>query len=86
MTQSELELQDLIINANDVTLLNDSSVFNLEKKPTIPYLEESTLLQGIQIDMDPDLTIIERNGYTVLDILSDVGGIQGIFDPQFAVF
>ena len=28
--------------------------------------------------MDPNLTIIERNGYTVLDILSDVDGIQGI--------
>ena len=25
-----------------------------------------------------DLTLIQRNGYTLLDILSDVGGLQGI--------
>ena len=25
-----------------------------------------------------DLTLIQRNGYTLLDILSDVGGFQGI--------
>ena len=28
--------------------------------------------------MDMDLTVIERTGYTVLNILSDVGGLQGI--------
>ena len=28
--------------------------------------------------MDMDLTVIERTGYTILDILSDVGGLQGI--------
>ena len=28
--------------------------------------------------MHPDLTLIERTGYTVLEILSDIGGLQGI--------
>lgn len=28
--------------------------------------------------MNMDLGLIERTGYTVLDILSDVGGLQGI--------
>ena len=28
--------------------------------------------------MNLDQTLIERSGYTVLDILSDVGGLQGI--------
>ena len=28
--------------------------------------------------MSPDQTLIERDGYTILDILSDVGGLQGI--------
>ena len=28
--------------------------------------------------MDLDQVLIERSGYTVLDILSDVGGLQGI--------
>ena len=28
--------------------------------------------------MNMDMNLIERSGYTVLDILSDVGGLQGI--------
>ena len=28
--------------------------------------------------MSLDQTLIERTGYTILDILSDVGGLQGI--------
>ena len=28
--------------------------------------------------MSLDLTLIERTGYTLLDILSDVGGLMGI--------
>ena len=28
--------------------------------------------------MSMDQTLIERSGYTVLDVLSDVGGLQGI--------
>ena len=27
--------------------------------------------------MDMDQTLVERSGYTILDILSDVGGLQG---------
>ena len=28
--------------------------------------------------MNLDMNLIERSGYTVLDVLSDVGGLQGI--------
>ena len=28
--------------------------------------------------MNLDMNLVERSGYTVLDILSDVGGLQGI--------
>ena len=33
------------------------------------------MLQGIFIDVSPDLIIIARNGYTILDLLGDVGGV-----------
>ena len=33
---------------------------------------------GITYEMSLDLIIVARNGYTVLDILSDVGGIESI--------
>ena len=35
--------------------------------------------------MNYDLTIIERDGYTILDVLSDVGGLQGILISAIAV-
>ena len=31
------------------------------------------------IEMSLDQIVIQRDGYTILDILSDVGGLQGIF-------
>ena len=35
--------------------------------------------------MSPDLTLIQRNGYTFLDIMSDVGGLQGILISAFSI-
>ena len=35
--------------------------------------------------MSADLTLIQRNGYTFLDILSDVGGLQGILISAFSI-
>ena len=32
------------------------------------------------------MTLIERNGYTILDVLSDVGGIQGILFSAAIIF
>ena len=36
--------------------------------------------------MSLDQILIERTGYTVLDILSDVGGLQGIFVSVIMLF
>ena len=33
-----------------------------------------------------DLTTVERTGYTILDILSDVGGLQGILFSAVGLF
>ena len=35
--------------------------------------------------MSMDLTLIERDGYTFLDILSDIGGLQGILSAVVSV-
>ena len=44
----------------------------------VPFPLEKDLVQGLYIQMDLDMTVIERSSYTVLDVLSDVGGLQGI--------
>lgn len=35
--------------------------------------------------MSLDLTAINRNGYTILDVLSDIGGIQGILITSVSI-
>ena len=44
----------------------------------IPFKEYDSLIQGITFEMNFDMNIIQRTGYTVIDLLSDVGGLQGI--------
>ena len=36
--------------------------------------------------MNLGLQVISRDGYTILDWLSDIGGIQGIFISGLAIF
>ena len=43
-------------------------------------------MQGIYIQMNKDLTIVQRTGYTFLDVLSDVGGLMGILVSVMGAF
>ena len=36
--------------------------------------------------MNMDLKILQRNGYTILDMLSDLGGVESILVAAFAFF
>ena len=78
INQTELALQDLALNLDELTELQDSSVFRLQEGSTQPIHDHRKILFGILIQMNMDQTLIERNGYTILDLLSDVGGLQGI--------
>ena len=69
-----------------MTKLEDSSVFKLDKRALIPYMDVEELVQGIQVDHDANLTLLQRDGYTIIDILSDVGGIQGILLSGITLF
>ena len=57
--------------------MQDSSVFRLIEGNEIAS-SDHTLLEGLWIQLSMDVTLIERNGYTLLDVLSDVGGLQSI--------
>ena len=63
---------------DSLTELEDASIFKLESMPSISFEENDFVIQGITIEMNLDLVVIARSGYTVLDYLSDVGGIQGL--------
>lgn len=80
---TELVLQDLPWNLDELTELRDTSIFRLEKLSPTPAFLDKNLLQGIQIELSPNLVLIERTGYTLFDFLSDVGGLQGILFSAF---
>ncbi len=71
---------------DEVTERTDSSSFSLVKGPTRPHEFFDRDVMAIGIDMDLNLDVIERNHYTILDMLSDVGGLASITTGIVALF
>ena len=65
----------MLVNLDSVTMLEDESVFELEELPTRPWGFDNVTLSNISIEMNLDLKYINREGYTALDLISDIGGI-----------
>ena len=53
-------------------------MFRLVPGEIVPYNNAKKLVQGVTLQMSYDQLLVERSGYTILDLLSDVGGLQGI--------
>ena len=52
-------------------------MFTLDRQPTSLDNDKSHLAT-IRVSLSPALKSVERSGYTILDLLSDVGGISGL--------
>ena len=79
-------LQDELVNLDDLTELEDASVFKLENEKSRSYEKDYYTTTDITIEMNRNLTRIAREGYTVLDWISDVGGMQGMLISGIALF
>ena len=75
---THLFLQDEVAHLDDLTELEDPQLFTLEPLPSRSYEKDNDTWFDLTIEMNLDLEIIQRNGYTILDLLSDVGGILEI--------
>lgn len=75
-----------MINLDDLTELEDASIFKVELKPVHSYEKEEYVQQDISVEMNLDQQVIARNGYTILDYFSDVGGMQGLLLSFVAAF
>ena len=75
ISQARLFLQDLIINLDDFTMLENETIFSLEQLPLISFEKNSWTQVDITIEMNMDEMVIARDGYTILDYLSDIGGM-----------
>ena len=78
MTRSAVNLQDRAFNFDSLTEQKDSSAFTLVRGSTRPFefFEEDVMALGI--DMALTRTVINRTNYTILDVLSDVGGLESV--------
>ena len=72
---TQLYLQDMFINLDDLTELQDESIFKLEMLPLKPYEKDYNVQMDITVEMNLNQVIIARDGYTYLDFLSDIGGM-----------
>jgi len=53
----------------------------------VPYtfeLDEVTMM-SVSFERNLNLTVVARDGYTILDWISDIGGIQGILISAVAI-
>ena len=79
-------MQDLLVNLDDITKLENSNVLSLSaltKRP-IDYALPGEVAQ-LSFRMSLDQTVVTRNGYTVLDVLSDMGGFQRVLYSFFSL-
>ena len=86
VTNTQLLLQDEFLNLDDLTELDDATIFKLEKLSTQPYERDSWTAFDVTVEMNLDQVVIARQGYTVLDFFSDIGGMQSILMSGAAFF
>ena len=67
------------------TELEDNSVFYFEPMSTHSYEKDYDVQMEISVEMNLDLTVISREGYTILDFISDIGGMQVMIFSFLAV-
>ena len=81
----QVELQDSMpVDLDSLTAVEDDSLFFVEKLENRPYEEDPHVQMEITVEMSLDSRVIERTGYTMLDLLSDIGGVQTILLSVFS--
>ena len=73
----------MAVDLDELTELEDSSVFRLDQKNSRPNERVPSFVIGLRFEMNFDLNVISRNTYNILDLLSDIGGIQSILVTFF---
>ena len=69
---------------DDWTEIAMTDLFKLVPQATRPYEKPNNVWLCITVEMDLSLMTYERTVYTMFDLLSDVGGLQGIMFYLFA--
>ena len=71
---------------DELTELEDASIFKLDMLPIRPYEKDYIVKVEITVEMNLSQLVIARAGYNILDYLSDIGGMQGMLISGVAFF
>ena len=69
-----------------MTELENDRVFVLTLQPTKSYEKSFDVQVDFTIEMDLAQKVVARSGYTALDWISDIGGMQGLLISGVAIF
>ena len=63
---------------DQLTQFDDDAIFRLDQIPQIPAEANNYVQMEIGIEMNLDLATVKRSYYSLLDCLSDVGGLFSV--------
>ena len=78
MVKSDLQLQDQLFNFADYTKEIDRNVFRVQPLSIQSYEKHDGTQSDITIERSLNLQIYSRSGYTLLDLIANVGGLRTI--------
>ena len=71
---------------NDITRLDVGGLFSMNRRDSFTYEEGDDTWIMVTVEMDPNLMMYERSIYTFFDLLSDLGGLNGILMTCSSIF
>lgn len=78
VTKTHIDLQDYHINLDDLTELEQDTLFKFESIATQEYDSDEAGVMDISIERNLAQKHIIRQTYGALDFLSDIGGMQSV--------
>ena len=67
----------------DLTMSTRDDLFEVRRMTSLPYKFDDNVWLSITVEMDFDITTYEREVYTSLELLSDIGGLSGMLMTVF---
>ena len=75
--QTEIELQDYLLDLDEASAYEDETLFKINKMQVLPYELDSTAQMDITFEMDLSQNMIMRKYYNFFDYLAEIGGLKG---------
>ena len=71
---------------DELTAIVEPYIFKLQPKQIIPYEKDKETIIEVSVEMNLDYIRVYRGVTTILDCLSDVGGLQGLLASMVGLF